>query len=153
MAAAPVKAQIEQDLKTALLAGDKTLVTTLRGLRSAILYVEVAQGKRDSGLGDPEVIDVLRKEAKKRQESAELFEKGGNQEKSEAELTELKVIQNYLPAQMSDEQLAKLVDQAVNEAGEVSQQNMGRIIGRVKELSGGSVDGGRIATAVKKRME
>jgi len=136
-----------------MLAGDKTLVTTLRGLKSAILYGEVAAGKRDAGLADAEITGILRKEAKKRQESADLFSKGGNQIKADAELTELEVIQNYLPAQMTDDQLAALVDQAIGEIGEASQQNMGPIIGRVKVLSDGGVDSGRIAIAVKKRME
>lgn len=75
-----LKQKIEQDIKTAMLAGDKTLVMTLRGLKSAILYIEVAQGIRDTGLPDAEVIDLLAKEAKKRQESADLYKQGGNQE-------------------------------------------------------------------------
>jgi uncharacterized protein YqeY len=147
-----VKEQIDQDLKTAMLAGDKTLVMTLRGLKSAILYVEVAAGKRDAGLTDAEVTEVLRKEAKKRQESADLYTRGGNQEKADSELVELKAIQAYLPQQMSDDQLAVLVDQAMQESQDISPQAMGKIIGRVKELSEGNADGGRIAQAVKQRL-
>lgn len=147
-----VKEQIDQDLKTAMLAGDKTLVMTLRGLKSAILYVEVAAGKRDAGLTDAEVTEVLRKEAKKRQESADLYTRGGNQEKADSELAELKAIQAYLPQQMSDDQLAVLVDQAMQESQDISPQAMGKIIGRVKELSEGNADGGRIAQAVKQRL-
>jgi len=147
-----LKEDIDRDLKTALLAGDKTLVTTIRGLKSAILYVEVAENKRDQGLDDEEVVTILRKEAKKRQESADLYKQGGNQEKAEAELTELKVIDKYLPAQLGDDQLNQLIDQAVAEVGEVTQQTMGRVIGRVKELTQGNADGGRIAQAVKQRM-
>lgn len=148
-----IKKQIEQDLKVAMLGGDKVLATTLRGLKSAILYAEVAAGKREEGLGDAEMVDLLRKEAKKRQESADLFARGGNQEKAQAELTELKVIEKYLPAQADDQQLSAWVEQAVSEIGEVSPQTMGRIIGRVKELSDGGADGGRIAKAVKDKME
>lgn len=147
-----LKEQIDSDLKAAMLGGDKTLATTLRGLKSAILYVEVAEGKREQGLANQEIVDVLRKEAKKRQESADLFDRGGNEEKAVAERQELVVIEKYLPAQLSDEEIAKLVDQAIGDIGTVGPQNMGQIIGRVKELSNGDADGGRIAAAVKQRI-
>lgn len=147
-----IKQRIDADLKAAMLAGDKTLVTTLRGLKSAILYAEVSAGKREQGLEEGEAISLLQKEAKKRQESADLYTQGGNTEKAEAELAERKVIEGYLPAQLSDEELASLVDKAIEEAGEISPQMMGRIIGRVKELSEGQADGSRIAATVKGRM-
>jgi uncharacterized protein YqeY len=143
---------IDQDIKTAMLAGDKTLTTTLRGLKSVILYAEVATGKREQGLSDSEVIDLLSKEAKKRQESADLYTQGGNQEKSEAELTEKKVIEKYLPAQLSDEELAVLIDKAIAETGANGPQAMGQVIGKVKQLSGGKADGGRIAAMAKERL-
>jgi uncharacterized protein len=148
-----IKQQIDQDLKTALLAGDKALVTTLRGLKSAILYVEVATHKRDTGLSDEDVVIALRKEAKKRQESAELYKQGANLEKAEAELTEYKVIEAYLPAQMTDEALATLVDWAISEIPDVSPRSLGKVIGRVKELTKGQADGGRIAQLVKERLK
>src|SRR5690606_19884526 len=100
-----LKQQLDADLKTALLAGDKTTAMTLRGLKAAILNEEVSQGSRDTGLADEAIITLLQKEAKKRQESAELFEKGGNSAKAEDELTEKALIEKYLPAQMSDEDL------------------------------------------------
>ena len=147
-----LKQRIESDLKTAMLGGDKTLVTTLRTLKSVILNAEVASGKREQGLDDKAIIDLLRKESKKRQESVDMYIKGNRQEKAEAESQEIKVIEAYLPAQLGDEVLAELVDQAVKELDDTSPQAMGKIIGRVKELSGGNVDGGRIAAAVRERL-
>lgn len=147
-----IKQQIDQDLKAAMLSGDKTLVTTLRGLKSAMLYVEVAAGKRDEGLDDATVIDLLSKEAKKRQESADLYQKGGNAEKAEAELVEKQVIERYLPAQLSDEELGKLVDDAIAEVGAAGPQAMGQVIGKVKQASKGQADGARIASLVKERL-
>ena len=144
--------QIDQDLKTAMLAGDKTLTTTLRGLKSVVLYAEVAAGKRDSGLENAEVIELLAKEAKKRQESADLYKQGGNTEKYEAELQEKQIIEKYLPAQLSDEELTDLVDKAVQETGAQGPQAMGQVIGKVKQLSKGQADGGRIAALVKARL-
>ena len=82
-----IKATIEADIKTAMLAGEKERVTTLRGLKSSILYAEVAAGKRDEGLDEQTVTSLMQKEAKKRQESADLYIQGGNKERAESELT------------------------------------------------------------------
>ncbi|HTE21856.1 MAG TPA: GatB/YqeY domain-containing protein [Candidatus Limnocylindria bacterium] len=148
-----IKQHIDADLKAAMLSGDKILVTTLRTLKSAVLYAEVASGRRENGLDDKDVIELFRKEAKKRQESAELYTRGGNQAKADAELAEIKAIEVYLPAQLSDKVLQDLIEQAVSEQEEVSPQALGKIIARVKELSGGAVDGGRIAAGVKERLQ
>jgi uncharacterized protein YqeY len=147
-----LKAQIDQDLKTALLAGDKTLATTLRGIKSVILYAEVAKGSREEGLSDEEIVGLLSKEAKKRQESADLYVKGGDQSRADAELTEKKVIEAYLPQQMSDEELKQLIDAVVAETGASSMQAMGQVIGTVKQKAGPAADGARIAQLVKERL-
>jgi len=147
-----IKEQIDADLKTAMLGGDKTLTTTLRGLKSAILYVEVAANKREEGLTDDEVIDLFGKEAKKRQESADLYTQGGNEEKAKAEMAEKLVIEAYLPEQMNDEELKNLVEAAITETGAASMQDMGKVIGLVKQRAGAGADGGRIAAMVKEKL-
>ncbi len=147
-----LKEQIDQDIKQAMLGGDKVLTTTLRGLKSAILYVEVAKNKRDEGLGDDEIIEVLSKEAKKRQESADLYVQGGNQEKAELELTEKTVIEKYLPAQLSEEDIQTVVDKVITETGAAGMQAMGQVIGAVKGQLGASADGSVIARLVKERL-
>ena len=147
-----LKTQIDQDLKVALLAGDKTLATTLRGLKSVILYAEVAKGSREQGLSDEEIIGLLTKEAKKRQESADLYKQGGNEEKANAELAEKKVIEKYLPEQRSEEDLQKIVDDVMKELNLNSKQDMGKLIGAVKAKAGASADGGVIARLVKERL-
>jgi uncharacterized protein YqeY len=147
-----LKEQIDRDIKTAMLAGDKTLVTTLRGLKSSILYAEVAKGSRDVGLPDDEVVSLFQKEAKKRQESADLYKQGGNQDKQQAELEEKKVIERYLPAQMDEEQVRRLVDDAVSQMGDVSVKDMGKIIGAVKAKTGSAADGSVIARLVKEKL-
>lgn len=148
-----LKARIDQDLKTALLAGDKVLATTLRGLKSVILYAEVAKGSRDQGLPDDEIILLFSKEAKKRQESADLYKQGGNEEKAAAELLEKRVIESYLPAQLSDDELSKLVDEAIAEAGASGPSAMGQVIGLVKQKTAGQADGSRIAQLVKQHLD
>lgn len=147
-----LKQQIDQDLKAALLGGNKELVTTLRGLKSVILYAEVAQGLREQGLPDDQIVVLLTKEAKKRQESADLYTQGGSAEKAAAELAEKKVIECYLPQQLSDEDVQELVDQAVKELDASSLQQMGQVIAKVKEKAGAQADGARIARLVKERL-
>jgi uncharacterized protein len=148
-----LKDRIDQDLKKALLGGDKTLATTLRGLKSTILYAEVAKGLREQGLPDEEIVVLLAKEAKKRQESADLYYKGGNAERAEAELAEKKVIEGYLPQQLSDEELGKLVDEAISTVSATGPQAMGQVIGAVKQKAASKADGARIAQMVKERLK
>ena len=147
-----LKQQIDADIKQAMLGGDKVLVTTLRGLKSAILYVEVAKNKRDEGLTDEEITEVLSKEAKKRQESADLYVQGGNQERADAELIEKTVIEKYLPAQLSEEDLKGIIDKVVTETGATGPQGMGQVIGAVKAQVGAQAEGAVIARLVKERL-
>ncbi len=147
-----LKEQIDQDIKAAMLAGEKTTATTLRGLKSAILYAEVAKGNREVGLSEPEIIDVLSKEAKKRQESADLYQKGNDAERAEAELTEKQLIERYLPKQLSDEELIQIVDEVIQSIGASGPQAMGQVIGAVKAKTQATADGSRIAALAKERL-
>lgn len=146
------KQQIEADLKTAMLAGDKTLVTTLRGLKAAILNAEVAEGARETGLPEDKVVALLQKEAKRRQESADMYVQGGRPEKAEAEEAELAVIEKYLPAKMSDKEILALIEEAISATGASDMQQMGQVIGAVKAKTGASADGAVIARLVKERL-
>jgi uncharacterized protein YqeY len=147
-----LKQRIEQDLKAALLAGDKKKATTLRGLKSVILYAEVAQGVRQEGLKAEEIVALLVKEAKKRQESAALYTQGGSEERAAAELAEKAIIEAYLPKQLSDDALAAVVEEVIAALGAVGPQAMGQVIAKVKEKTVGQADGGRIAATVKERL-
>ncbi len=144
--------QLEQDIKTALLAGDSTRATTLRGLKSTLLNVKVATGKRESGLSDEEVLPVLAKEAKKRQESADLYIQGGAQERADKELTEKAIIEAYLPAQLSEAEITQLVEAAISQTGATGQQDMGKVIGAVRAKAGASADGALIARLTKEKL-
>ena len=148
-----IKSRLEQDLKQALLAGDSNRTTVLRGLKSVILYAEVAAGSRDEGLPEPEVVSLLQKEAKKRQESADLYVQGGDQARADQELSEKKIIEEYLPAQLSEEQITDLVDKAIAETGATEQKHMGAVIAKVKEVSQGAADGATVARIARQRLE
>lgn len=147
-----IKQQLEADIKQAMIAGDKNLVTVLRGLKSTILYAEVASGKRDSGIDDQEILSLFQKEAKKRQESADLYGKGGSIDRQTNELAEKSIIEKYLPKQMSEVEIGPLIDKAISEAGATSIQQMGQVIGLVKLASKGAADGSLVAKLVKDRL-
>jgi len=147
-----IQDQITKDLKEALLQGDKVKATVLRGLKSVIGYAEVAAGKRDSGLEDKEVIALFQKEAKKRQESADLYLKAGDQERASKELVEKRIIEVYLPAQLSEEEIAKHVDAVIADLGISDNKAMGKVIASVKQRTGGAADGAVIARLVKERL-
>ena len=148
-----IKSQLEQDLKQALLARDSNRATVLRGLKSVILYAEVAAGSRETGLPETEVVSLLQKEAKKRQESADLYVQGGDQARADQELSEKKIIEGYLPAQLSEEEITDLVDKAIAETGATEQKQMGAVIAKVKEASQGAADGATVARVTRQRLE
>ena len=144
--------QIDKDLKQALLGGDKPKAETLRGLKSAILNEAIAQGARDSGLSDEQIQKILAKESKKRQEAADLYKQGGSQERADSELSEKAIIDAYLPEQLGEDEIAKLVDEEVSKAGQPTMQDMGRIIGAVRARAGSQADGAVIAKLVKEKL-
>jgi len=144
--------QIEKDLKQALLAGDKPKAETLRGIKSALLNEAIAQGARDTGLKDEQVQKILARESKKRQEAADLYKQGGSAERASAELAEKAIIDAYLPEQMSEEEVAKLVEEQISATGAAGMQDMGKVIGAVKAKAGSSADGGLIARLVKEKL-
>ena len=147
-----IKETIEADIKTAMLAGEKDRVTTLRGLKSSILYAEVAAGKREDGLDEQAIVALMQKEAKKRQESADLYKQGGNTEKAQSELTEKAIIEAYLPEQLSEEKVRELVNAEIAKIDNPTPQQMGQIIGGVKAASKGNADGALIARLVKEQL-
>lgn len=145
--------KIEKDLKEAMLAGDKTKAETLRGLKSAILNETIAQGAKEQGLNDEQIQKVLSREAKKRQEAADLYKQGGNNEKAEAELTEKNLIDAYLPEQVSEAEIEAAVAEAISTTGASSAADMGKVIGAVRAKFGAAADGSTIARIAKTKLQ
>lgn len=148
-----IKQQLQDDLKAAMLAGDSARLDTLRGLKTAIQYAEVAVGKRDEGLNDDEIQALFMKEAKKRQESAELYTQGDSPERAEKELAEKAIIETYLPEQLSEAEIAQVVDAVIAKQGAEGMQAMGAVIGAVKQQLGTTADGSMIAKVVKEKLQ
>ena len=144
-----LKELISNDMKTALLSGNRFEGDTLRNLKAAILNEEVAQNKRDTGLTDAEIEVIIAREVKKRRESITLYEANDRPELAQAEKDEVAILEKYLPEQMSDADLGKIIDAKIAELGATGPQAMGQVIGAVKKEVGNAADGATLARLVK----
>jgi uncharacterized protein YqeY len=147
-----LKEQIQNDMKAALLGGDRFVGDVLRNLKAAILNEEVATGKRDEGLDDAEIEKVIAREVKKRSESAALYEQNGRAELADNERKESEVLVKYLPEQLSEGKLREIVEAKVVELGASGPQAMGQVIGAVKKEVGNAADGATLARIVKESL-
>lgn len=144
-----LKQRIADDTKAALLGGDRFVAEVLRGLKAAILNEEVAQNKRDDGLDDTVIEQIIAREVKKRNESASLYTHADRAELAEVELKEAAVLQAYLPEQLSEAELLSIIEKVVAEKGVSGPQAMGQVIGAVKQQVGNTADGATVARLVK----
>ncbi len=147
-----LKAQLDADLKNALLSGERFEANTLRGLKAAVLNEEVSQGKRDEGLADSEIEKIIAKEVKKRNESIKIYTEAGRQELVDEETKEAEILSRYLPTQLSEEEIKKVIDEVIAELGASGPQAMGQVIGAVKAKLGNAADGSLIARIVKENL-
>lgn len=145
------KQQLRDDLTASMKARDELRSSTLRMVLTAITNEEVA-GKEARELSDEDVTKVLAKEAKKRREAAEAYDDAGRQDLADRERAELEVLNEYLPAALSDDELAALVDEAIAESGATSPREMGAVMKLLQPKVNGRADGGKVAAAVKSRL-
>jgi uncharacterized protein YqeY len=143
--------RIRADLTTAMKARDELRATTLRALLTAVRTEEVS-GRSARELGDDEVVAVLTREAKKRREGAEGFEQGGRPDRAERERAEGAVIDEYLPAQLGDDELAGLVTAAIAEIGAEGPRAMGQVMKVLTPRTAGRAEGGRVAAEVRRQL-
>lgn len=146
------KQSLREDMTAALRARDQVRTSTLRMAMAAITNAEVA-GKEAKELSDEEVQQVIAKEAKKRREAAEAYDGAGRTELAENERAELAVLEEYLPRQLSDDDLATLVGQAIEDTGVQGMAGMGQVMKAVQPKVAGRADGGRVAAAVKQALQ
>jgi uncharacterized protein YqeY len=147
-----LKARINEDVKTAMLGGDRFAADVLRGLKAAILNEEVALGKRDEGLDDATIEQVIAREVKKRGESKLLYEQNGRPELAETEQREADILSLYLPTQLTEAEVQAVVTTVIAEVGATGPADMGRVIGAVKARVGTAASGAVIADVVKKSL-
>lgn len=127
-------------------------LNTVRMLKSAIKNAAIEKGGADAELTDPEVMVVVRKEVKKRQDSIEQYEAAGRTELADQEKAEMEVLNGYLPEPLSDEEIAAIVDAAVAEVGATSRKEMGQVMKLVQERTAGRADGKTLSQAVMAKL-
>ena len=136
--------QVQGDVRTAMKAGDRE--------RAAALRMIVDSLQQDAKLGEGDEVAVLQRERKKRIEAAEAYEGAGRTEQAAAERFESELIDAYLPEQLSEEELAELVDAAIAETGASGMKQMGQVMGVLKPQVAGRADGKRLSGAVRKKL-
>jgi len=149
-----LKDTLKTDLNTAMKARAEIEVSTLRMVLAAVMNAEVA-GNEAVTLTDDQVIAVMMAEAKKRNEAAEVYEQAGRAESATKERAELAIIERYLPASLSDEEISVIVDEEVAKAaaeGHSGGKAMGLVVKAVRARAGAGVDGGRVAALVKSAL-
>lgn len=141
--------QLQADLKNAQLSRDEVKVSTLRLLLSEIHNARIQKGVEVS---DQDIVLVIRREAKKRKEAVIGFRSGNREELALKEEAELKILEGYLPAGLTNEELTKIVLDTINEMGASTLADMGKVIGAVMGKAGGRADGGTVSALVKERL-
>ena len=143
-----LKSKLQSDLNDAIKSRNTVVAETIRMILSAITNEEVA-GKEKKELSEAEVITVLTREAKKRREAAEAFEQGGRADRAAAERAEGEVIAGYLPEQLSEDDLKKLIAETIAAVGATGPSDMGKVMGGLKAKVAGKADGALVSTLVK----
>lgn len=136
--------RIQADTRAAMKAGERDRVGALRLIADAL--------QKDAKEGGSDEVAVLRRERKRRVEAAEAYREGGDAERAAAEEAEAELITSYLPAELSDDELAAIVDEAVASSGAAGPQDMGKVMGPVMGKVGGRADGKRVSALVRERL-
>ncbi len=145
--------QINDDLRAAMKARDKARTGALRMLLASLKNAAVAEGSGPQGeLSDESVVKLVQTETKRRREAAAAFRDAGREEQAAAEEAEAAVYEAYLPAQLSDDELAAIVDEAIAEVGAAGPQDMGQVMKTAMPRVGGQADGSRVSAMVKARL-
>ncbi len=148
----PLSAQIVEDMKTAMKAKDTVALNVVRALKSAIKYAAIEKFGAEGELDDTDAIAVVRKEIKKRQDSVTSYEGAGRQDLADTEKAEIAVLEKYLPAAMSAEELVKLVESVIAELGATSKKDMGGVMKTLQARAEGRADSRTLSAEVAKRL-
>ena len=146
-----LRKKINENLNIALKNKNKSLISTLRLILAAIKERDIASrtSEKKEDVKDDEIIKVLRKMKKQRQDSADLYKKGGRQELFDVEEAEIKIIESYLPKQLNDEETKKICKETIESLGASSIKDMGKIMGALKKKYSDSIDFSKVNLIVK----
>lgn len=145
-----VSEKIQQDTKTAMKERDRPRLAALRMLGAALKNGQIEAGRP---LEEDEEQTILRRQLKQREESAEAFRKAGREERAASEAAEADVVRTYLPQPLSQDEMEKLVDEAIEETGATTMKDMGRVMGLAAQLSEGRAEGRELSALVKQRLQ
>lgn len=141
--------KLQEDMKNSLKSGDKDRLSTIRMLISEIKKVQIDSKKE---ITDEDVISILQKYLKQRKEAYSQYSSAGREDLAQKELFEIKIVQEYLPQPLSEEELSNIVDQVIKELGAVSQKDMGKVIKAVMERVKGRAEGSVVSGIVKQKL-
>lgn len=145
--------KLADELKAAQKGQNKRRVATLRLINAAIIDRDISlRGKGKDKADDEEVLDILGKMVKQREESSRLYQEGGRQELADQEIAEIAIIREFLPKQLDDDAIAGLVDELIAETGAASLRDMGKVMGLIKERYRGQVDMGKAGGMLKQKL-
>jgi len=144
-----LKAQVQEDMKTAMKAGDKDRLKVVRLILAAVKQIEIDER---TTLDDVAVLAVLNKMVKQRRDSIQQFTDGGREDLANIELAEIEVLDTYLPEPLADEDLDKLIEQAISDTNAESIRDMGKVMGQVKANAAGRADMAVVGARVKTRL-
>lgn len=147
-----IQERVDSDLKDGMRAKNATKVGVLRMLKSALKYATIEKSGAEAELSDAEAVQVIRKQAKQRQDSIESFEKGGRAELVEKEKNELSILNEYLPQAMSAAELSQMVRESIAEVGATSKAQMGLVMKAVQAKAAGRADGKTLSQEVQKQL-
>lgn len=147
-----LKEKINSDLITAMKAKEEVKTSALRMLKAAIMKFEVS-GKEKRDATDEEVLQIVGKEVKQRKDSIEAYRKGGRDDLAQNEETEMKILQTYLPAQLSEEELRSLISQVISQTGASGKGDFGKVIGAVMAQAKGKAEGQVVSRLVGEMLK
>ncbi|MFN2348171.1 MAG: GatB/YqeY domain-containing protein [Thioalkalivibrio sp.] len=145
----PLKARITEDMKSAMRAGEKSRLGTIRMVLAAVKQVEV---DTRTDLDDTQVLAILDKMLKQRRESISQYTAAGRSDLADAEQQEMEIIQSYLPEPLSEDEIAAIIDAAVTETGAASVRDMGKVMGQLKPKLQGRADMSEVSARIKARL-
>src|SRR5205823_13049641 len=145
--------RLDSDLKEAMRARDAAKLSVLRMLKSALNYAAIAKSGTEAELSETESVQVIRKQAKQRQDSIESFEKGGRAELAAKEKEELSILNSYLPQAMGADELSKIVRETIAEVGATSKAQMGGVMKALQTKVAGRADGKTLSQEVQRQLQ
>lgn len=146
------KQDLQNELKTSMLAKDELKTSVIRLLLSAINYYEIQKGGAGYTATNEDVLSVIQKEVKQRNDSIEQFKNAGRQELVDKETKELEILKTFLPEQMAEDEVKSLIEQTIKETGATTIQDMGKVMGALTPKLKGKADMGMVSGIVKEKL-